>query len=157
MKIPEAGGSRSYSIEETITCLVNATAGQPTFRLLYNGPDKSVFNITRQVLQLDNQEYYYNGIKYATVTLPQRGDIVCQVTDKLGTYRETKHIDTEGMFLIGQINSTRQGNPFNVYLCIWHFYILIFDVQYIPTVIWLMTEMTEYGYVYRYIPHNYII
>ena len=100
LKLPEVHASESFAMQETITCLVNATAGPPTFALLYHGPDKSTFNITHQVLQLDNHEYYHNGIKYATAILPHSGDIECEITDKLGTYRKTKHIEKEGMFLI---------------------------------------------------------
>ena len=100
LKLPEVHGGESFSMQETITCLVNATAGPPTLALLYHGPDKSTFNTTHQRLQLENHEYYHDGIKFATAILPQRGDIECEITDKLGTYRKTKHIEKEGMFLV---------------------------------------------------------
>ena len=102
VKLAETSGSSSLTTQEAITYLVNATLGPPTITLLYDIPNKSVLNITRQVLQLDNKAYYHNAIKYTSVTLPQEGDIVCEVTDKLGTYRKTKHIETGGRFLLYQ-------------------------------------------------------
>ena len=71
-----------------VRCSVNAPRGIPVIDLDYNGTKKELFKIKAA----NTTKRKHQVVKDAYVSLPNVGNITCNISDSLGSYHKTKSI-----------------------------------------------------------------
>ena len=84
----------------SILCSVDAAAGEPRFTISYRTAMGDTFQAKMNTPELFNHYLFFNGLQRGDVSVTDGGHIMCVVTDKLGTYRATKHIGITGISLL---------------------------------------------------------
>ena len=83
-----------------VTCSVDATNGEPTFRIDYNWSSGLKFGALEKYKPTSRDlKYYFSGSIQEQIILYNAVDIKCTVTDERGEYFHITHIATKGMFL----------------------------------------------------------
>ena len=95
-RIPRAHMNNSLSLEEKVWCNVENAIGKPKISMTYTDPENNRSTALHLVERSLNYTSVHLGGAYANKPVHRNGWIICHVTDDVGTYRHTLHIEFKG-------------------------------------------------------------